>query len=193
MALIRRFSLLTMGLLIVLLVAACGSASPGGGPYGATGSSGASQTPASTSSSSGSCGRYCTKVTPTTTSSASIQTAKMTINGKSETVLTNSQGFTLYYRTSDTAASVCSGACTSAWPPFLSSTVPSSSTALPGKLSIVKDANGSQVAYNGHPLYTFSGDSAPGQTNGEGAGGVWFVVPIDLAPQSGSYSSGYGQ
>ena len=46
--------------------------------------------------------------------------------------------------------------------------MPSVSAKLPGTLSLMNDANGSQVAYNGHPLYTYSGDSAPGQANGEG-------------------------
>jgi predicted lipoprotein with Yx(FWY)xxD motif len=52
-------------------------------------------------------------------------------------------------------------------------------------------ANGSQLEYNGHPLYTYSGDTGPGQTNGEGIGGVWHVVTSDLQPQGGS-SNPYG-
>jgi predicted lipoprotein with Yx(FWY)xxD motif len=48
-------------------------------------------------------------------------------------------------------------------------------------LSVLQGANGAQVEYNGHPLYTFVGDSAPGQTNGQGKGGVWFVVTPDIA------------
>jgi predicted lipoprotein with Yx(FWY)xxD motif len=54
------------------------------------------------------------------------------------------------------------------------------------------NANGEQVAYNGHPLSTYSGDSEPGQTNGQGFGGVWFVVTTDLAPAGGSQNNGYG-
>ena len=50
---------------------------------------------------------------------ALIHTATATIKGTSETILTNAQGMTLYYRTSDTATSVCSGGCASAWPPLL--------------------------------------------------------------------------
>ncbi len=52
--------------------------------------------------------------------------------------------------------------------------------ALAGKLSVVTDANGQQVEYNGHLLYTYSGDAAPGQTNGEGLFGKWFVATLDL-------------
>src|SRR6266581_1853625 len=61
------------------------------------------------------------------------------------------------------------------------------------KLSVQTDVNGNQVEYNGHPLYTFSGDSAPGQTNGEGITGMWFVATPNLAVQGGgSTSGGYG-
>ena len=48
---------------------------------------------------------------------------------------------------------------------------------------------GSQVAYNGHPLYTYSGDSAPLQANGEGFGNVWFVVPTTLPTTTPSGST----
>jgi predicted lipoprotein with Yx(FWY)xxD motif len=123
--------------------------------------------------------------TPTATSgsAALIQTATATVKGASKTILTNAQGMTLYYRTSDKPPSVvCSGACAGAWPPllFTGSGTPASSTQLPGKLTVVVDANGNQVEYNGHPLYTFASDSAPGQTNGEGVGNIWFVATPDL-------------
>ena len=123
--------------------------------------------------------------TPTATNSsqALIKTATATVKGASKTILTNAQGLTLYYRTSDKPPStVCSGSCAGAWPPllFTGSGTPTSSTQLPGKLTAVMDANGNQVEYNGHPLYTFASDTAPGQTNGEGVGGIWFVATPDL-------------
>jgi len=118
-----------------------------------------------------------------------IKTASLTVGGKAMTVLTNAQGMTLYYRTSDTPTSVCSGGCASAWPPVLSTSMPSVSTTLPGTFSLLNDANGSQVAYNGHPLYTYSGDSAPGQANGQGFGNIWFVAPTNL-PASTTTPSG---
>jgi predicted lipoprotein with Yx(FWY)xxD motif len=123
--------------------------------------------------------------TPTATSgsNALLHTATATVKGASKTILTNAQGMTLYYRTTDNPPSkVCSGACAGAWPPllFTGSGTPTSSTQLPGKLTVVVDANGNQVEYNGHPLYTFASDSAPGQTNGEGVGGIWFVATPDL-------------
>jgi predicted lipoprotein with Yx(FWY)xxD motif len=184
------FASFTFFVLLTFLLAACGSSSgSSGGAYGG-GSSGS--TPTATSSGSGSGGKYGnpspttgSNATPTATTGSSgalIHTATATVKGTSETILTNAQGRTLYYRTSDTATSVCSGGCASFWPPLLAtgSSTPTSSASLPGKLSVVTDANGSQVAYNGHPLYTFSGDTAAGQTNGEGVMGIWFVVPTSL-------------
>lgn len=183
----RSFRLLTIGLALAFVLAACGS-STGAGSYG---TNSAGQTPTT----SGGCGRYCSHAstsTPASTGSAiTIKTATMTVKGKSLTALVNNKGMTLYYNTSDTASSVCSGGCASAWPPVVSTLVPSPVSALPGTLSLLTDANGSQVTYNGHPLYTYSGDSAPGQVNGEGVGGVWFVAPTNLAAASGSNSNGY--
>lgn len=185
------FVFFTFFVLLTFLLAACGSSSSsnGGSGYGSTGGSGS--TPTATSSSGGG-GRYGnptpttgSSTTPTATTGSSgalIHTATATINGTSETILTNAQGMTLYYRTTDTATSVCSGGCAGAWPPLLAngSGTPTSSASLPGKLSVVSDANGSQVAYNGHVLYTFAGDTAAGQTKGEGVAGIWFVVPTNL-------------
>jgi len=126
-----------------------------------------------------------------------IQTATATVKGQSKMVLTDVQGKTLYYFTADSATqSACSGSCAQMWPPLLStgSGGLTSSTSLAGKLSVQMDANGNQVEYNGHPLYTFSGDTAPGQTNGEGLFGMWFVATPNLAVQGGgSTSGGYGQ
>lgn len=157
-------------LALALFIVACGSSTGGTNGVSNTGNA----TPASTTSSA---------------SALSIKTATLTVGGKSLTVFTNAQGMTLYYRTSDTPTSVCSGGCASAWPPVLSTTMPSVSTTLPGTFSLMNDANGSQVAYNGHPLYTYSGDSAAGQANGQGFGNIWFVAPTNL-PAGTSTPSG---
>jgi predicted lipoprotein with Yx(FWY)xxD motif len=77
---------------------------------------------------------------------------------------------TLYYLTSDTPTTVaCQAQCATFWPPLLLATGrPTSAVALPGKLTVAKDANGNQVLYNGHPLYGFSKDKTTNDTNGEG-------------------------
>jgi predicted lipoprotein with Yx(FWY)xxD motif len=186
-----RHSLWILGLFITMIMAACGS-NAGTGSSGSSGSASTSptattapagSTPTTTGNGTGCVGRYCSNSTPTTAPSGSaliIKTATATVSGKSVTILTNGQGMTLYYRTSDTSSSVCSGGCASAWPPLLTSgsSAPTSSASLPGTLSIVQNANGSQVAYNGHPLYTFSGDKGPGQMTGRGlpVSGSWLPL-----------------
>ncbi len=176
MSLKRVFLGMSM-LLIALTVVACGSSS-----YTGTGSSGGT-----------------TPTTAPTSSVALIKTASATVNGQSVTILTNAQGMTLYYLKLDTATkAACTGTCAGNWPPllFTGTGSPTSATSLPGTLSVVTDANGQQVEYNGHPLYTFSKDTAPGQINGEGIKGVWFVATTTLsvqsAPQVTPTSSGYG-
>lgn len=185
----RNFLLFTVGLILTFVLAACGSSS-GSGAYGTT-----SSATTGNQTSSG-CGRYCgsasTPTSATTGAAVTLKTATLTVKGKSITALVNSSGMTLYYNTSDTSSSVCSGGCASAWPPVVSTSAPGSVATLPGTLSLLTDANGSQVTYNGHPLYTYSGDSAPGQINGEGIGGVWFVAATDIAASSGTNSNGNG-
>jgi len=123
-----------------------------------------------------------------------VHTATVTVRGQSEIVLTDdTRGLTLYYFTPDSATqSACTGSCAQAWPPLLfsGSGDPTSSTSLSGKLSVQMDANGNQVEYNGHLLYTYSGDTAPGQTNGEGLLGKWFVATPDLAVQGTGSTNG---
>lgn len=153
--------------LSILVLAGCGSGGSSGGGYGVgNGGSG--------SSSGGS----------NTSGAAQVKTASAMVKGQSATILTNSQGMTLYYRTSDTAsASTCTGSCASAWPSLLTSGSPVAASSLSGTLSSLHDTNGTQVTYNGHLLYTYSGDSKPGDTNGEGIGGVWFVATANLPTQ----------
>jgi predicted lipoprotein with Yx(FWY)xxD motif len=117
-------------------------------------------------------------------------------------VLTNAKGFTVYSFAPDTATkSNCNGSCAHYWPP-----VKGPLTAGPGvtgTLATITRSDGStQATYNGHPLYTYVSDTAPGQDKGNGlnlSGGVWHVVPVSgtAAPAahsspSKSKSGGYG-
>jgi predicted lipoprotein with Yx(FWY)xxD motif len=97
------------------------------------------------------------------------------------TVLTNAAGRTLYSFAPDTATkSVCNGSCAAYWPPV--SGPLKAGAGVTGKLSTITRANGStQEVYNGHPLYTYIGDTGPGQANGNNLnlnGGLWKVVPV---------------
>jgi predicted lipoprotein with Yx(FWY)xxD motif len=127
-----------------------------------------------------------TATSPTPTASpaaaADVTTASVTISGTATTVLKTPKGLTLYYFTADTSAKVaCSGGCASNWPPLLAtSDSPTASPALPGKLTVLNGANGKQILYNGHPLYTFKNDSAATDVLGQGIGGKWFAVTPDV-------------
>ena len=103
----------------------------------------------------------------------------MKVNGAS--VLTNAKGFTLYWFAPDTAStSKCYGSCATYWPP-----VTGTATAGPGvsgKLGTIKRTGGTtQVTYDGHPLYTYVGDTAPGQAHGNNLnlnGGLWHEIVV---------------
>jgi len=167
----RRAYPITIVLLLAMVVAACGSSTGSGG----------TPTPAATTPAPA--------ATTPATAAAIVKTATATVKGQSTTILTNAQGMTLYYFTPDTATtSACTGGCASAWPPLLmtGTGTPTSATTLPSALTVVTTANGSQVAYNGHLLYTYSGDTAPGLTKGEGLFGKWFVCTPDLAAEGSS-------
>lgn len=94
--------------------------------------------------------------------------------------LADGDGMTLYLVTPDTEpnASACDGGCAEAWPPLAPSDDLSLPAGVPGELTTFDREDGAQqVAYNGIPLYSYADDAAPGDVNGEGAGGRWFVVP----------------
>ena len=112
-----------------------------------------------------------------TSTSAGLKTT--TIGGT--TVLTNAGGFTLYSFAPDTqTASKCYGNCAAYWPPVIGTAPPSPS--LPGTVGTITRTSGArQLTYNGHPLYTYIGDSAPGQANGNNLnlnGGLWHEVRV---------------
>lgn len=93
------------------------------------------------------------------------------------TVLTGTNGMTLYTFTRDTpGVSNCNGNCAAAWPPLMASGTPVAA-GVGGTLSVITRADGGQqVAYNDQPLYFYAEDQQPGETTGEGVGGVWYVA-----------------
>lgn len=96
-------------------------------------------------------------------------------------VLTDSRGFTLYWFAPDTpAASKCAGSCAAYWPPVKGPAT--AGAGVPGKFGTIKRPDGSvQATYNGHPLYTYIGDSSPGQARGNNLnlnGGLWHEMTV---------------
>ena len=118
-----------------------------------------------------------------TNSSSSAHVVETATVGSQGVVLVNHGGLTLYRSTPDgTGKSVCNGGCATAWHPL---TVPAGTTkvsgasSISGSLGTITRSDGTlQVTYKGMPLYTFTGDMSAGQDNGQGAGGIWFVVPV---------------
>jgi predicted lipoprotein with Yx(FWY)xxD motif len=113
---------------------------------------------------------------PAAAAAGTLKTAQ--IGGR--TVLTNAKGFTLYLFAPDTPAkSNCNASCAAYWPPVTGNAV--AGQGVTGRLGTIKRSDGAtQATYNGHPLYTYVGDSAPGQAHGNGLnlnGGLWYVVP----------------
>ena len=112
------------------------------------------------------------------------------------TVLTNAKGFTLYSFAPDTPTkSNCNGTCAQFWPPVKG---PATASGVKGTFGTIKRSDGStQATFDGHPLYTFAADTAPGQAKGNGLneqGGVWHEITTSgaAAPAPASTSSAGG-
>jgi predicted lipoprotein with Yx(FWY)xxD motif len=118
---------------------------------------------------------------------AIVRPARAAVGGTTETILVNRGGLPLYYYRPDTAArSFVTGGLARLWPP-LTSAAPTGA-GLSGRLTVLKDAVGQQVAYNGHPLYTFVDDRG-GQVTGQGVQGFLVATP-GLASLSGHAAAG---
>ena len=99
--------------------------------------------------------------------------------GAMGTFLTDQTGKALYLYLADTATtSKCTGTCATLWPPVTSAgTVSASGNATSSKLGMITRPDGmKQVTYAGHPLYYYEGDTAAGQTNGEGLMNIFFLL-----------------
>jgi len=167
-------------LALALLLAACGpQTTPTSAPAPA-----ATEAPAQSSSSAYS-NPYSSDVYPTvapttaaSSSSSSVSEAATVALG-SGGFLVDANGMTLYLFTKDTtSASTCSGGCATNWPPLTVTGQPVAGAGVDASLlGTTTRADGSiQVTYNGHPLYYYKSDHAAGDENGQGVGGVWFVV-----------------
>jgi predicted lipoprotein with Yx(FWY)xxD motif len=116
---------------------------------------------------------------PAVANGAAVTLKTATVGGV--TVLTNATGRTLYWFAPDTpATSRCTGSCALYWPPVTGD--PTAGPGVTGKLGTIKRPNGAlEATYNGHPLYTYVGDTAPGQAKGNNLdlnGGLWSEVQV---------------
>jgi predicted lipoprotein with Yx(FWY)xxD motif len=119
----------------------------------------------------------------------------------SATLLTNSKGLTLYWFVPDTSTkSNCNGSCIHYWPPVTGPVTAGSGVT--GHLGTITRSNGTkQATWNGHPLYTYIGDTGPGTEKGNGlnlSGGVWHAITLTghavpaASPKASSGGGGYG-
>ncbi len=160
---------------LALAVSACGSSSSSSAASGSTpaaaGSSSASSAPAS--------------------SSGGTALDVKTIGGQQ--VVTNTAGFTVYWFAPDTSTtSKCTGSCATYWPPVKGPATAMSGVT--GTLGTITRSDGTtQATYDGHPLYTYAGDTAPGQAKGNGlnaSGGLWYEMTVSGAtPAAGAGAS----
>ena len=87
-------------------------------------------------------------------------------------ILTDADGSTLYtWEGDEPGDSYCADQCAAVWPPLLVSDSPVASSNLPGALGMIeRDDGGLQATFNDWPLYYFSGDPQPGDSNGQAPG-----------------------
>ena len=172
--------------IIVLLlgsgVAACSSGGAGA-VAGATGSPEAAPATATSASGNGASGAYGAggdaSAAPAGVASVGIGDTSL---GK---VLVDGAGLTLYIFTPDTGGkSVCNGGCAASWPPLAGDPAPTSGAGLESASfgSITRDDGSAQATFFGMPLYSFAGDKAAGDVNGQGLNGKWYVVAADGTP-----------
>ncbi len=156
---VRRFSVVLLGASLALSTVACGDDDE---PV-ATATTAA---PAATA--------------PPTT--AASQPTVATANSSVGTIFVDAGGRALYTWDRDTTAtSTCTGNCAVTWPPLVLPAGTTAPVAGPGVGSLTAaarpdDASKLQVVWNGKPLYTYAGDTAPGEVKGDGVGGTWHVA-----------------
>ena len=176
-----------------LIAAACGSSTPNASSSTST----TSASPAGTTATTGASGQMVADA---------VSNAKI-----GHPILTDSSGMTLYKFSADTSTtSACNAGCVTAWPPLTvpAGTTPKGGPGTSGTFGTITRTDGTtQVTYDGDPLYTFSGDTSAGATNGQNItsdGGTWTVVtagspsstsksPTTMAPTTTKPSGGgYG-
>jgi predicted lipoprotein with Yx(FWY)xxD motif len=169
-----------------VVITACGSSAPSSA--GGAAAAGTSTTPQANSSSAAN-----------TAQGSSVVSTRKTGLG---TVLVNSKGRTLYWFAIDTPTkSNCNGSCVQFWPPVLGKVTAASGTTLPKGFGTITRSGGKlQATYDGHPLYTYVGDTSAGMTSGNAknlSGGLWWAMTpsgskLGAPGSSSSTSSGTG-
>jgi len=156
----RRLYALALIAPLALAASACGSSSDSG--------SGAETTAPVTSETSG--------ASTTTASGGAGSTELKVASSDLGDIVVDGEGRTLYLFTADTGTTTaCTGTCATAWPALVAPVTTGSGVS--GTVGEATQADGAdQITLNGHLLYYYASDIAPGNTSGQGVGGNWFVV-----------------
>ncbi len=176
----------------VMLLASCGSskssannattAAPATTSAATTAAPATTAQPATTAAAPDTTGETASTGASTTGTAAATVAVADTKLGK---VLVDGKGRTLYVFTKDSAGtSACTGGCATAWPPLMATgaVVPGAGLDAEDFATIMRSDGSKQVTFYGHPLYTFGGDKAAGDINGQKVAGSWFVVGTDGNP-----------
>lgn len=133
---------------------------------------------------------------PTTAPTHNVISSVTSIKSKYGRILASKTGMTYYMFLPDsTGKSVCYSSCAAVWPPVTTASpnIPVSGGVKKSLISTFARKGGTlQIQYDGHPLYTYEGDTAPKLTNGEGVnsyGGYWYVMSVSGKPIEASYSA----
>lgn len=120
---------------------------------------------------------------PAATAAGTTLSIRSTSLGK---IIVNGRGMTTYFYDLDKAhsgVSACTGSCSANWPAIISKSAKIAVIGIKGKITLLPHTR--QIAINGRPIYTFIGDTSKGATNGQGMGGVWYVISangVELKP-----------
>ena len=158
----RRLLALTAVLLLVL--AACGDDDDDGTAAGDTSTTAAADDTSTTAAGDGAAA-----------GAATVAVASSDLGD----ILVDGEGLTLYMFGNDEGGeSACYDSCAQTWPPLVTEGDATGGDGADAALlgTTARDDGTTQVTYNGHPLYYYATDSAPGDTNGQGVGDVWFVL-----------------
>jgi predicted lipoprotein with Yx(FWY)xxD motif len=175
--------LLTVAVIAVVAIGCSSNDSPGtttnaGGTTASTAPSGTA--PADTAPSGTAPRSSGTSTTPADPEATPVALADSPLGS----ILVDGQGMTVYVFMKDTATtSACTESCAQAWPAVTGGSVTPGAGLDAGDFTTITSAAGTpQVVFYGHPLYTYAGDNAAGDTLGQGIGGIWFVVDPDGNP-----------
>jgi predicted lipoprotein with Yx(FWY)xxD motif len=170
----RRTALLAVPIMFALALAGCGKSNDTSSTTSAANSSSATTTTSGAAS-----------------SASTMATVKLS-DSKFGQILTDTQGNTLYVFEKDTGTtSNCNTGCEELWPPMKVTGTPVAGSGITqSDLGTTTRADGStQLTFHGHPVYHYAPDTKAGDTNGQGIGGIWFVVDSSGNPVKSAASS----